>query len=132
MANSRPRIVNTDSFESVIEKLAEGYPGADEVLTMIREYGDGLVEFGDHTAKRLVFQQLDHLALYGDNIWKLYREVCSENFTCFMAVLRAERIGLLSWDTVKAAIEEGRALDVNAVLQQVQERLSNFGEGLPR
>lgn len=74
---SDTRIKSTMTIDDMIDSLAEGNPGAVEVLYEWIQYR------GVDTA---IFEmlELDVKHLYGHRIWVLYRDVCDEDIERFM------------------------------------------------
>jgi hypothetical protein len=122
------RIKLDDSLQEAIYKLSEGNPGAVRVLVDLVMHGDkidpdnALGGFG-------VLLYLDMFGVYGSRIWMLYKDVCGEDYVKTIAMIRACQLGLISERQLNEAIENhGRGLDVNQVMQQVKEALTNFND----
>lgn len=73
---------------------------------------------------------MDTLGIYEERIWMLYQDVCSENVSATIAVLRGYQMGQLGGATERAinhAIDNyGDGLNVPLVLAEVMEALPEF------
>lgn len=109
----------------VMMKMSDGNPGAITVLMKILEQtpaidpdcGEGL----------FTILQLDTLALYGPHIWMLYKDVCGEDITRTLAVIRGWQQGVLSREQITNAVLGVQPIDPDDVLTKVKERLPRFG-----
>jgi len=122
------RINLKDSLRDIVISMSEGNPGAlrvcMEIVSSSRSIDpdSALGEFGP-----LIF--LDSLGIYGPSIWMLYKDVCGEDVTKLLAVLRAAQLGIISNSTVMEALSSyGNGLDADEVLEKVRESLPNFGQ----
>jgi len=71
--------------------------------------------------------QLDTLDIYGSRIWLLFKDVCGQDETKMLAVLRANQLGLLPAAEIERAIDEDPAsIDPDKVLADVRAALPNF------
>lgn len=130
MANER--ITLQMSKVDAILALAEGNPGALTVIMQImkREDIDPDAFMGPFGTLLL----LDSHNIYGSRIWVLYKDVCGENVVNMLGLLRAVQLGILSEYTLNTAIDNyGRIrdeekIDIDSCLEQVRERLPNFGQ----
>ena len=65
----------------------------------------------------------------------MYKDVCREDYTLMLAVLRARQLGLLDVDTLHFAIDNrGKGIDPVAYLKLVMDKLKYFnkeGQALP-
>ena len=122
------RIQLTDNIQSMCVKMVDGNPGALSVcMQMLKE--------GDKIDPQAVFGgvgqilALDTERIYGSRIWMLYKDVCNENLTKTIALLRGIQLGLIKSTEVQHAIDNyGKGIDVDDVLTKVQEELPNFGK----
>jgi hypothetical protein len=69
---------------------------------------------------------LDSFAIYGANIWLLFKDVCGQNIVHMIAVLRAVQLGLVDERTVHEAIDGTSTLSIDEVLSAVREVLPDF------
>jgi hypothetical protein len=69
---------------------------------------------------------LDSFAIYGANIWLLFKDVCGQNIVHMIAVLRAVQLGLVDERAVHEAIDGTSTLSIDEVLSAVREVLPDF------
>lgn len=122
------RIQVTDTLTDVAVKLSGGNPGAVRVCADLIRQGAQIDPdaFGGGLSSLL---SLDKHAVYGADIWMLYKDVCKENLTHMVAALRAVQLGLFSESHLKHAIQNrGEGLDPIALFDAVCERLPNFAK----
>lgn len=115
-----------DTVQSAIMKLAQGNPGALTVLMQVMEQAERIDpdSFGGPV---MVLMHLDELGFHGPRVWMLYKDVCGESVSRMMGALRAVQLGIISDNTLKAAVENyGRGLDLEAALAAVKARLPRF------
>lgn len=129
------KIKLSDTILDVVVKMGEGNPGALRVCTEILQEDKGIDP--DNTLGGLeTVLALDTLGIYGARIWMLYKDVCGEDLTKTLAVLRGWQLGQLAEDVIHHAIDNwGAGIDCDDVLAKVQVRLPMFGQleegGLP-
>ncbi len=125
--NKNTRIVGTDSFQDAVIKVAEGNPGAFRVtLDLLTRAGK--IDPDDFFGGLGSLMMLDTLNIYGSKIWMLYKDVCREDLTKMVAMLRGVQLGFLEEEDLLSAINNyGRGVDVEQILAQVQKELPNFG-----
>ena len=122
-----------DPREGII-KLCKGNPGALSALSMMvmaSAETDPDSAFGATTP----LITLDEMAIYGSDIWILFKDVCKQDVTVTLAMLRATQLGLLTHKEVKAALTQGRCEEktelqekADGIVEAVQERLPNFAK----
>lgn len=135
--NHAPRISLTDTPISMMTKLAEGNPGALTVLISLFKQEEqidpdsGIAPYGTIMA-------LDDMAIYGSHIWVLYKDVCKQSILDLVTLFRAHQLGFISRTDITFALAPHigeatftQALDLPALLKQVQERLPAFGQPAP-
>lgn len=122
----KTRIELNDTIMSMVMKIIEGNPGAISVcMDLINENAridpdSALGEIGSILA-------LDTLGIYGSRIWMLYKDVCGEDITKTIGLLRANQLGFLSETVLNDGINNrGNGIDLDNLLEQVKERLPNF------
>lgn len=126
-AATASRLGLDDSFLDAIVKLSEGLPGATAVLNMLAaqcQRIDPAAFVNDKEWGPLM--TLDDKRIYGERIWKFYRGVCKNNVASMLACLRATSFGIINDQTLNEAIDGKKAIDVDTLMKQVQERLPNF------
>lgn len=113
------------TIQNVIVDMSEGNPGGLTVLMQIYQNTksidpDCLLDWMGP------FANLDNMECYGHKIWMLYKDICNQNLSKMIAVLRATQLGLTSPSAVIDAIDGRLSLDVDDLTKQVQELLPNF------
>lgn len=116
-----------DNTTTIMTKMSQGNPGAAKVCAQMIAHGrtidpeNALGAYGG-------FLTLDGLGVYRDRIWMLYKEVCGENITNTLGVLRAYQLGIITDTVLNHAIDNyGEGLDLIDVVNQVREQLPSFG-----
>ncbi len=126
--NKNTRLELTDSGMSAAMKMSEGNPGARRVVTDLMRNADKIDPMGGMGGFGPILN-LDSFGIYGARIWMLYKNVCGEDYTATVGVLRACQLGLISKIVLNTAIDNrGRGLDVEETLKKVREQLPNFGK----
>lgn len=122
------RIQLNDTFITSVTKLAEGNPGAVNVLAQL--YSTTAAVDPDNIMGGFgSLLGIDSLGIYGCEIWQLYKDVCYENILNVHILLRGWQLGYVRKETIHAAIASNRAKSFNfpAILTQIQLRLPAFG-----
>ena len=73
-----------------------------------------------------VFMWMDEFEIYGERIWRLY-DLCQKSLLLFMATIRAVQLGIISRSALDGAINGEGQLDLPEILEQVRDRLNQFG-----
>lgn len=136
---SLDRVSINTSFSQAVFALSEGNPGAITVLIDLAKQGPRIdpdaimAEWGG-------ILDLDHLRIYGSDIWLLYKDICGQSYVRTLGVLRAVQLGILHGDVVKNAVTFAKSpWDkvnplppelISTLLEKVRERLPKFGEEL--
>jgi len=111
--------------QDVVLTLVEGNPGALRVCLEI--LADNTTDLDNSLGGFGVLLSLDTLHIYGSRIWMLYKDVCKQNISNVLAVLRGWQLGHLTRDVLNHAIDNmGDGIDLNAVMTEVQKELPNF------
>lgn len=115
------------SMMDVVAELSEGVPGA--LVVCMRMLKDGDTIDPDNMLGGVgSLLSLDSQGIYGSRIWMLYKDVCGEDLTKTIALLRATQLGFVSDTDLDHAVDNrGAGVDVDALYAQVQERLPAFG-----
>ena len=122
----KTRIKLKDTVEDILIKMSEGNFGALRVCSDILKNGP-VIDPDNCLGGIGVLMALDTHNIYGPSIWMLYKDVCKENLSHMIAVLRAVQLGFISTAVLKHAIENtGDGIDISAVVKQVKERLPRF------
>ncbi len=115
------------NVRDILLALSEGNPGAITVCV------DILKEAPKIDPQALLggvghLVSLDERGIYGPRIWMLYKDVCGQDLTKTIAMLRAAQLGFLAKDKLDHAIDNyGEGVDVDDLLKQVRDRLEQFG-----
>ena len=120
------KIELTDTTRDVVVKMSEGNPGAlrvtMELLSKTKDIDPDNALGGLGTILRM-----DDMGIYGPRIWMLYKDVCGEDLTKMVGLLRAQQLGIVSKSKLYHAIENwGDGLKLNVIMSQVRERLPRF------
>jgi hypothetical protein len=115
------RIKLTDTPMDIVVKMAEGNPGAVTVMSMCLLDG-GKIDPDSAFGGLACLLDLDTLGIYGSKIWILFKDICGQNMTNFVGVLRAWQLGAIS-DPMAVKPEE-----VAGLLDQVRAQLPEFGK----
>lgn len=127
MSEHKQRITLSDTPMSAIMSLAEGNPGALTVLMRTMQEGGKIDPDAGYGEPFFIILSFDSLGLYGPKIWMLYKDVCKENLSKTLAMLRAWQLGFTTSEQVHHACDNhGAGLDVDALCARVKERLPNF------
>lgn len=126
------RIQLDDTQYSIMEKMSDGHPEAYKVLMSMILQGEQIDPdnfFGGLGSVLL----LDTFGIYGRDIYKLYRDVCLEDTTMVIGLLRAVQVGILPKEQLinKIVVDKYVGLDYARtydILDQLKERLPNFGK----
>jgi len=123
---NKTRIELSDTIQDIVVKLAEGNPGALSVCVQMLTETEKIDP--DAILKGLSgLLMLDTLGIYGSEIWILYKDVCGEDITDTIAILRGFQLGIVTENQLHYAIQNrGNGLDINDVLNQVKKQLPNF------
>jgi hypothetical protein len=112
-------------FESVIFNLSEGNPGAIRVLIDSMIVGPKIDP--DNFAGPLGFiLNLQSVGISGHFIWCLYKDVCGENLSEAIAMVRAVQLGIIGIDELIRRIANHDSSSLGPIFQKVQEELPNF------
>lgn len=102
--------------------MCDGNPGGLNVLMMILKEGAAIdPQAFDPIAHILT---LDMFNIYGSRIWGLYKDVCGQNLSKTIAVIRALQLGITNINALSEAIENrGQGYPLDTVVKLVTERL---------
>ena len=112
------------TFDAIFT-VSEGNAGALKVLT------DSLQKSPEIDPEN-VFQELgfiinlDAFEIYGSNIWILYKDICRENLSKTIAMVRAIQLGVISRDNLFDALNGLHFFDMQEVLDGVKQRLPSL------
>lgn len=110
----------------VLVTMADGNPGAITVMCLLLEKSakiDPDSMFGG-LGKVL---NLDTYGIYGPRIWQFYKDVCHQNLSRMIGLMRAVQLGHLSEAKLTHAIEHhGHGLEIDELLAKVKADLPAF------
>jgi hypothetical protein len=119
------------SLMDIIMILSEGNPGAVSVLAQIIKEAPK-IDPQDAFGGLGCLLALDTHGIFGPRIWMLYKDVCNQDLTSMLAILRADQLGQLagcSDAAIDHAIDNyGEGLDIPAIVAAVKDRLEDFGK----
>jgi len=124
MANSR---INLEMNQTdVIVALGEGNPGATVVcMEILQQTPDIDPQAALGGLGHLLM--LDTFQIYGSRIWMLYKDVCNQDITQTLMILRAVQLGIINESTLNHAIDNyGAGIDLEELAKKVQEELPSF------
>jgi hypothetical protein len=122
---TQARILSTDTSFSSSMKLSEGNSGTACVLADLVENAS---KIDPYMLVESFLVLLDDYGVYGTRIWRLYTDVCGEDLSRMLAVLRGCQFDFVSQSILDTAIDNfGLGLDVDAVFKKVQDFLPGFG-----
>lgn len=125
----KTRISLNDSTIDVVVKMAEGNPGAAVVMREILEKGSSIDPENLMGGMGSILY-LDTFNIYGSRIWMLYKDVCKQNITHTLAVIRSVQMGFLSREALNKAIDNyGEGIAMDQIVGNIQQALPNFGKG---
>jgi len=119
------------SMKDVLVMLGEGNPGALSVMCQMLKEGP---EIDPQSADPfLAVLALDTHEIYGSDIWILYKDICGQDMTKMLGVLRSIQLGHTRESEVKDQIAVPRkagepVLDVDSMLTKVRSELPEFGK----
>ena len=99
------KIELTDSLQDVMEKMAEGDPGALQTLCEILKQAEKIDPQGAMGGLGPILS-LDTLGIYGSDIYILYNDQCRRNVRELLMILRANQLGFISSEKVKAVVAD--------------------------
>lgn len=124
--NKNPRIESLAiPFHELVWKMSDGNPGAATVMMTIMENED--IDPDAAMGGIGTILSLDTHGIYGPRIWMLYKDVCKQNISHMLALLRAVQLGYCSEGALNKAIDNyGEGLNQPELIAKVKERLPAF------
>ena len=127
------RITLQDTTMDIFLKLAEGNPGAINVMIQLMDETPKIDS--DHILGGMGhILSLDEMEIYGPNIWVLYKDVCGESILNFISLLRGRQLGLISEQDIHNHMNQnqfGRGKiyeDMESLVLLIQEKLPNYNK----
>lgn len=102
----KERITLDDTFITAAMKLSGGNPGALNVVMSLYQEGCN-IDPDDLFGSFGPLLSLDSHGIYESEIWMLYKDVCDQDLTKVVLLLRACQLGALSERDLKKAITGG-------------------------
>lgn len=112
------------NFNDMLFVLSEGVPGAITVIMDAFRKGDEVDPDGMGAWGFVI--NLDMMEIYGSRIWMLYKDVCGENISNTIAMVRSVQMGVINAEDLNAAIDGRGRLDVERTVKRLKEKLPNF------
>lgn len=123
----KERIKLSDSTMDIISKMSEGDTEAVAVLMQMLAEGDK-IDPQSWSGGLGAILCLDSHQIYGRRIWMLHKDVCEEDLTKTLAILRACNLGELRDIEMQHAIDfDGEGIDVDELVSIVKKQLPKFG-----
>jgi hypothetical protein len=124
--NMKTKIEMTDSLEDMMFKMSEGNPGALNVCLQMLQDGEQIDPDSAMGGLGAILS-LDTLRLYGSKIWMLYKDVCEQDLSKMLAVLRGCQLGYVSGEQVRHAADNySEGINVDEICAKVCEHLPAF------
>ncbi len=124
------RLTLEDTNMSAISKLSEEIPGAIKVCAEILNKG-GDIDPDSALGGLGTLLLLDTFGIYGTRIWMLYKDVCKQDLTKMIAMLRAVQMGIINEDKLQYAINNyGKGINVDDLYKKVRQKLPRFSNSL--
>lgn len=122
------RLKLEQSLPEAVLAMSEGYPGAMTVLMNSIEKSPSIDPDAAMLGGFSFLMNLDTFGIYGSDIWILYKDICRENLSHAIGLVRAVQCGCVSKNDLLEAIkaERGHRLDVQSALVKLKETLPNF------
>ena len=120
-------VLNTArTMRDAVAALSQGNHEAFDILMQSFEHGHR-IDPSDWAGSFGFSIGLDTYAIYGHRICMFYKDVCNENLSHAIALLRSVQLGIISQDKLNHAIDNhGDGLDVIGTVAKVKERLPRF------
>lgn len=128
MSYNNPRLTFDMTALEAVMVFSEGNPGAVSVLARALKETPSIdpdCMFGGLGT----IMGLDNLDIYGSKIWILYKDVCDENLSRMIGLLRANQLGHVTDQQFRELMSEGFRADrslINAYLEEVTKQLPAF------
>lgn len=113
------------SAADIICDMSDGNPGALNAMIMLVERAE-TIDPDSTLGEFAPLFSLDTLGIYGSRIWIFFKDVCERCTHTMIGLMRANQMGYVTDAELKAAIDDGAALDIPALLAKVKERLPAF------
>jgi hypothetical protein len=119
------RITLKMSTMDLLMELSEGNPGAlTAMLTLMNDAP--MIDPQAWAGELQPLLSLDAHAIYGSQIWVLYKDVCGQSSLNVLTLLRAVQLGLTPATTLQR-LGRLNVIDFELLLSQVQAKVKDFG-----
>lgn len=113
----------------IVIALAEGNPGAITVMGKMFEVGEA-VDPDSALGPLNGLVLLDAYHIYGSRIWRLYKDVCGQDISRTLGVLRCAQFGIIDSRDLGHDIDtegpQARRINIEDALAKLIERLPRF------
>ena len=125
-----PRITDLNmTTTEVLMALAENNPGAVTVLTQFLEQCPEVCT--SKVEPMILILYLDELEIYGPQIWYLYKDICGENISKFIGLVRAYQLGACTQDEIYAFLDtKPYEVQEQGIPEKLQQILTDANEML--
>ncbi len=119
------RITLKMTILDILMELGEGNPGGLTAMMELMKDAPAIdpQAWGGELQPLL---SLDTHAIYGSQIWVLYKDVCGQDTLKVLTLLRAVQLGLMPEATLQR-LGRLNVVDFDSLLEQVQSSVSEFG-----
>ncbi len=117
MSYDNPRLDMTENTVSACFKMSGGNPGAINVLVECFKKNPS-IDLDDRFGPYGPMLRMDGLGIHDSKIWVLYKDLCNASIVNFLALLRANQLGIVSEKEIHDAIFSGK-IDKDRLLEIV-------------
>jgi hypothetical protein len=127
------KIKLNDDIKTILFNMSDGNPGALTVLMELLKPQTNEIDPDSLLGGFGSILSLDTIGIYGTDIYVLYNDICDQNLTLFIALLRAHQLGLIN-DVLLREVSgrqdrSGKELiNTEEIYNQVKKELPNFGD----
>jgi hypothetical protein len=127
------KIKLNDDIKTILFNMSDGNPGALTVLMELLKPQTNEIDPDSLLGGFGSILSLDTIGIYGTDIYVLYNDICDQNLTLFIALLRAHQLGLINdvllRDVSSRQDRSGKELiNTEEIYNQVKKELPNFGD----
>jgi hypothetical protein len=127
------KIKLNDDIKTILFNMSDGNPGALTVLMELLKLQTNEIDPDSLLGGFGSILSLDTIGIYGTDIYVLYNDICDQNLTLFIALLRAHQLGLINdvllRDVSGRQDRSGKELiNTEEIYNQVKKELPNFGD----
>jgi hypothetical protein len=127
------KIKLNDDIKTILFNMSDGNQGALTVLMELLKPQTNEIDPDSLLGGFGSILSLDTIGIYGTDIYVLYNDICDQNLTLFIALLRAHQLGLINdvllRDVSGRQDRSGKELiNTEEIYNQVKKELPNFGD----